>query len=94
MGSAFFLSVLDELAEPEERVVPLLRDHVEVAAGVFQAPLIQLPNALAPVSRAAYQARPLHHPQVFGDCLASDLGSLGEPGDRERSVITQAGDKA
>lgn len=59
-------------------------------ASVSQAPLLQLPNALAPMPFALDQARGFHHPQVFGDGLASDLGSRGEAGNRQRAFIAQA----
>lgn len=78
---AFERLVLNELAQAGEGGVPLLRDEVEVAAGVLKALLIQLPEALASVPRTAHKAGVLHHAQMFGDGLPRDAGACGESTD-------------
>lgn len=93
-GFAFVLSVLDELAQADESVVPLLRDEGEVAARVFKALVPQLPNALAPMPCATHETRLLHHTQVLGNGLTGDVGADSEPSDGHRSVVTEARDKA
>jgi len=83
----------DEPAQAFQRGIPLLGDGVEVTAGIFKTPLIQLPDAFAALPGAAYQTRSLHDPQVFGDGLPGNLGAVGEPGDGEGSVLAEAGDE-
>jgi hypothetical protein len=93
VSTVFFVSVFDELAQPAKGGVPLLCNQVEVPTRVFKAPLVQLPNALTAVPSATHDTRSLHHTQVFGDRLTSDVGARGKPGDGHRSLITEAGDK-
>src|ERR1700730_1129986 len=93
VSTALFVSVFDEPAQPATGGVPLLCNQVEVPTRVFKAPLVQLPNALTAVPSATHDTRSLHHTQVFGDRLTSDVGARGEPGDGHRSLITEAGEK-
>jgi hypothetical protein len=86
-------SVLDELAQAAKSVVPLLGNQVEVVARVFEPPLVQLPNALAPVPCVMRQTRLFHHTQVFGDRLTREVGANREAGDGQRAVITEARDE-
>src|SRR5437879_3305741 len=86
-------SILDELAEPSQSLIPLLRNQVQVTAGIIQASQVQLPDALTSVPCAAQQARCLHDAQMFGDRLASDFGSRCEPGNGHWSGVTEARDQ-
>lgn len=86
--------VLDEIAQAGESGVPVLRDEVEVAAGVLKAALIQLPEALASSTCASHKTRVLHHAQVFSDGLARDAGARGKFADRDRSSLTEANDQS
>ena len=54
------LRFFDEALEAPERGVPLLRDEVEVAAGVLKALLIQVPEAFASALGASHQTGVLH----------------------------------
>jgi hypothetical protein len=87
-------SILNECAQAAKSVVPLLGNQIEVMAGVFQAALLQLPNALAAVPCAAHQTRALHHSQMFGDGLSRDLGTRGQPSDRHGPMVTEPEHKA
>ena len=82
------LSVLDEVAQAAESVVPLPGDQIKVAAHILEALLIQLPDALPAVPCAAHETRVLHDAQVFGDCLTRDVEASGKPRDGRRPVIT------
>ena len=77
-----------------KRIVPLAGDPVQVAARLLQALLVHTPDGFASTATAPHEARRLHHSQVFGDRLAGDPGTQGELGDRERAVVTEAGDEA
>src|SRR5687768_12265539 len=48
--------VLHKRLEAAQRLVPLLCDDVNVPAGVFQAPSLQLPNAFPSVTMAPYES--------------------------------------
>jgi len=89
-GRALERSILDEFAKAGEGGVPLLRDEVEVAAGVLETLLIELPEALAAAARAAHQTGVLHDPQVFGDGLTRYAGSCSESADGGGSFLTKA----
>jgi hypothetical protein len=80
-GLTLLPSIFDELAQAAEGVVPLLGDECEVVLRVFEATLVQLPDAFAPVPHAAQKTCCLHHVQVFGDRLTSDVGARGELSD-------------
>lgn len=86
-------SILDKPAQAGKGGVPLLRDEVEVAAGVLKALLIQLPEAFAAAACAAYKAGVLHHPQMLGDGLTRNSGSRGEFADGGRSSLTKPNDQ-
>lgn len=83
-------SLLHEFAETRKGGVPLLRDEIEVAAGVLKALLIQLPEALTSAPRATHKAGVLHHAQMLGDGLTGDSGACGEPANGGGSLLAKA----
>lgn len=84
---------LNELAQPEQRFVPLLRDRIEEAASLCDTPLIQIPNVFPSARRAVNEACSFHYPQVLRDGLTSDLGAGGEPGDGHRPLMAEPEDE-
>src|SRR6058998_931156 len=84
-------SALDKALEAAERMIPLFGDQLKILIHLRESPLFQLPNALAPISRAAHQAGAFHHAQVLAHSLPRDGGTAGELCNRHRPVITQAG---
>src|SRR4029077_3037685 len=53
-GILFAASLLDELAQPPKRVIPLLGNHGEILSCFFQPSLLQLPDSFAPALPAAH----------------------------------------
>src|SRR6266850_3487273 len=87
------LLALDEALQPAERVVPLFRDQLEMSMDLFETARLQLPDALAAVSRAAHETGIFHHAQVFGDRLTGDGEPSGQLRDRHRTVVAEARDQ-
>src|ERR1700738_2479225 len=87
-------SPLDKALQPAERVIPLLRNQPKISIDFGETLLFQLPDALAPVPRAAHETGVFHHAQMFGDRLTRDGKPGGEPRDRHRPVGAEAGDEA
>jgi hypothetical protein len=90
MGTAFFRSIRDELAQSSKSVIPLLGNQVEVAPRVFKPLRVQLPNAFAPVPGVTHETCFFHQAQMFGDRLTRAVGARGEPRDGHRSAIAEA----
>src|ERR1700687_5796467 len=87
-------SAFDKALQPTERVVPLLRDQLKILIHFGETLLFQLPDALAPVPRAAHETGVFHHAQVFRDRLTRDGKPGGEPRDRHRPVGAEAAEEA
>ena len=74
--AGLYVLLLDQLAEPYKSLVPLQRNQIQIAARLLKAPLLQLPEGLAPALFAAHETCSLQHAQVFADRLTRDAGAL------------------
>src|SRR6266542_582120 len=88
-GSVFFHPRL----EPQERLVPALRDRIERAAGLVERRCLQPPELLAPPAHVPREARLRQYPQVLCDRLARDARAVGQTRDGEWAFAAQAGDQ-
>src|SRR6266540_6470992 len=88
-GSVFFHPRL----EPQERLVPALRDRIERATGLVERRCLQPPELLAPPAHVPSEARVRQHPQMLGDRLARDVRAVGETRDGERTFAAQPCDQ-
>ena len=85
--------LLGESVELSECRVPFCRNCGEVAPGIFETALLQLPDTFAPPPPAEDEAGLLHSPKVLGDGLARDAGTGREPGNRQGPVVAEPGDE-
>ena len=66
-------SVLDEAPETLERVVPLLRDSIEVCVRAGETRRLEIPDLLAPSTCAADQPGVREHAEMLRDSLPRHL---------------------
>jgi len=65
-------SIFDEGFQSSQRLIPLLRDEIEILAGLGEGPGIKLVAAFAAGTSAAYDANVLEDAEMLGDGLAGE----------------------
>jgi hypothetical protein len=86
--------LFDELAEPREGEIPLVRDGREVPSGELERRRFQLTDARPSPPHGADQSGVLQYPEVLGDRLPGHAGRARDRGHRHRPVVAQTGDDA
>src|SRR5579885_2817168 len=86
-------SFFDEFLQTIERLVPLVRDAVEVAPRLGQPLGVERPDAFPPTPDVMDETGTGENVQMLGDGLAGDGRAGGEPRGRERPVRAQARDQ-
>jgi hypothetical protein len=81
MGRLLAMSFFEKAFQATEGVIPLFRDQLEMSVYVGEAPLFQLPDALAPMSGAAHETGLFHHTQMFRNRLPGDRKVCSQPRD-------------
>src|SRR5271154_1740566 len=64
-------------SQPDESLIPLCRNFIDVASYLSKAILAQFPNAIAPDAIGVDQSSSLEGTQVLCDSLPRELGAIG-----------------
>lgn len=75
-------SVFDKGSQAFERVVPLLRDVLEITPCFVQPMWVHLPESLSALAFGTNEPRSFQNLQMLGHCLAGNARLVRQPGDR------------
>src|SRR5713226_8962846 len=93
-SKAWFLpSFLDDLLQTVERLVPSLRDVLEIGSRRFHLFQLELPDTLAATPHIRDEPSRGEHVQMLGNGLSRNSRSGGQPRNRERALGAQSGDQ-
>src|SRR5438445_576336 len=91
---AWFLpSFLHELLQTVERLIPSLRDVLEIGSRRFHLFQLELPDTLAATAHIRDEPSRGEHVQVFGNSLSRNSRSGGQPRNGQRAFGAQPGDQ-
>lgn len=76
------MSLLHELPQALESLIPLPRDLIEIVARLVELVRVKRPDAFSPPSAIVDDPGLSQGPQVLGDGLARNGGAGRKPGDR------------
>ena len=82
--------LLNSCPQPRNRLVPLIRDSCEVIPGLRHRAGSDREPTLPANTLAADKAGMLQHLQVLGNCLACQIETVGQCGNRVFPTVTEA----
>src|SRR5258705_1278882 len=85
-----FAIVLNEGFQSADCRIPIGRDLVERSPHFLEASGLELKDPLASPTDVPHQACFTKSPQLLGDRLARDAGSVAQPADRERALDAES----
>lgn len=85
--------LFDESLETRERIIPMLRDAIEIRPHFLDARVFQPIEAFAPCPLAPDDTCALQHAEMFGDCLPRQRRSLRKSRDGELRAVAELADQ-